>query len=111
MGRSGTAVTKLNIILMAVLALCALGLVTSQDRARNVFVELERAHTQTRQLEIQTNRLELDQYKLSKTALVDGKARRELAMQPAKADRTLHVNLAGDTPHQAMKAQESKANR
>ena len=96
---------------MAVLALCALGLVTSQDRARKVFVELERAQAQTRQLEIQANRLELDQSKLSKTALVDGKARRELAMQPAKAERTLHVNLAGDLPHQAMKAQESKANR
>ena len=96
---------------MAVLALCALGLVTSQDRSRKVFVELERAQVQTRQLEIQANRLELDQSKLSQTSLVDGKARRELAMQPVKAERTLHVNLAGDLPQQAMKAQESKANR
>ncbi len=103
--------TKLNIILMAVLALCALGLVTSQDRARKSFVELERAHAQTRQLEIQANQLELDQSKLSKTALVDGKARRELAMQPVKSERTLHVNLAGDLPHQALTAQESKARR
>ncbi len=103
--------TKLNIILMAVLALCALGLVTSHDRARKLFVELERAHSQTRQLEVHANQLELDQSKLSKTALVDGKARRELALQPVKAERTLHVNLAGDLPHRALTAQETKARR
>jgi cell division protein FtsL len=96
---------------MAILVLCALGLVTSQDRARKLFVELERAQNQMRQLDIQANQLEIEQSKISKSSLVDGKARRELSMRPVEAERTLHVNMSGAIDRQAMQAQEAKANR
>lgn len=96
---------------MAVLVLCALGLVTSQDRARKLFVELERAQGQHRQLEVQANQLELDQSMFSKSSLVDAKARRELTMRPVRAERTLHVNLSGDVERQALQGQETKARR
>lgn len=96
---------------MTGLALCALGLVTSQDRARKLFVELERAQNQMRQLEIQANQLEIEQSKISQNTLVDGRARRDLSMRPVEAERTLHVNLSGAVDRQAMQAQEAKANR
>src|SRR6185503_4367157 len=40
--RARRAVAKLNLLLLAVLVACALGLVTSQHRARKLFSELER---------------------------------------------------------------------
>jgi cell division protein FtsL len=96
---------------VAVLVLCALGLVTSQDRARKLFVELERAQNQMRQLEVQANQLEIEQSKVSQSELVVGKARRELSMRPVEAERTLHVNMSGSIDRQAMQAAEAKANR
>lgn len=103
--------TKINVILIGILVVCALLLVTSQDRARKSFVELERSQTQMKQLEIQANQLELDQSKLSKSSLVNEKARRDLAMKPVTAERTLHVNMQGDIERQASAAQDGKARR
>lgn len=102
---------RINIILIVLLVCCALLLVTSQDRARKSFVELERVQAQMRKLEVQANQLELDQSKLSKSSLVTEKARRDLAMRPATPERTLHVNLQGEVDRQARTAPDAKAVR
>lgn len=83
--------TRANILLSALLVACALGLVTSQHRARKLFVDVERAQAQAAQLETGWNQLQVEQTALAKAALIDTKARRELAMQPVSADRTLHL--------------------
>jgi cell division protein FtsL len=85
--------TRLNIVLAIVLVACALGLVTSQQRARRLFIDLERAQVRAQQLEVRWDQLQLEQSSLAKSSLVDAKARRELGMQPPAADRTLHLSV------------------
>lgn len=82
---------RLNIILIGLLAVCALALVTSQHHARKMFVDLERAQTQARQLDIDWNQLRVQQTSLATAALIDAKARRDLGMEAVGPDRTLHL--------------------
>lgn len=51
---------KLNLLLLAVLVACALGLVTSQHNARKRFSELERENARARELDVQYGRLQLE---------------------------------------------------
>jgi len=53
-------VAKLNLALLAVLVLCALGLVTSQHQARKKHSELEREQGRARELEIEYGQLRLE---------------------------------------------------
>jgi cell division protein FtsL len=53
-------VAKLNLLLLAVLVACALGLVTSQHKARKLFSDLEREHNRARELDIDYGRLQLE---------------------------------------------------
>jgi cell division protein FtsL len=53
-------VAKLNLLLLAVLVACALGLVTSQHKARKLFSELERERDRARQLDDEYGRLQLE---------------------------------------------------
>jgi cell division protein FtsL len=53
-------VAKLNLLLLAVLVACALGLVTSQHRARKLFSDLEREQARARQLDIEHGQLQLE---------------------------------------------------
>ena len=51
---------KLNLLLLAVLVACALGLVTSQHRARKLFSDLEREQNRARELDIEQGQLQLE---------------------------------------------------
>jgi cell division protein FtsL len=53
-------VAKLNLLLLAVLVACAIGLVTSQHRARKLFSDLEREQGRARELDIDFGRLQLE---------------------------------------------------
>jgi cell division protein FtsL len=53
-------VAKLNLLLLGVLVLCALGLVTSQHQARKKHSELEREQARARELEIEYGQLRLE---------------------------------------------------
>jgi cell division protein FtsL len=53
-------VAKLNLLLLAVIVACALGLVTSQHEARKLFAELEREHGRARDLDVEFGRLQLE---------------------------------------------------
>jgi cell division protein FtsL len=53
-------VAKLNLLLLAVLVACALGLVTSQHRARKLFSDLEREQNRARELDIEQGQLQLE---------------------------------------------------
>jgi cell division protein FtsL len=90
-------VNRLNIVLLAILAACALSLITAQHHARRLFVDLERSLAQGRQLEIDWNQLRVQQTSLATAALIDAKARRELGMEMLVPDRTLHLIRDPDT--------------
>ena len=51
---------KLNLLLLAVLVACALGLVTSQHKARKLYSELEREQDRARELDIEHGQLQLE---------------------------------------------------
>ncbi|OGA07733.1 MAG: cell division protein FtsL [Betaproteobacteria bacterium RIFCSPHIGHO2_12_FULL_69_13] len=51
---------KLNLLLLAVLVACALGLVTSQHKARKLFSDLEREQVRSRDLDVEYGRLQLE---------------------------------------------------
>jgi cell division protein FtsL len=53
-------VAKLNLLLLLVLVVCALGLVTSQHKARKLFTELEREQGRARELDIEYGKLQLE---------------------------------------------------
>src|SRR3989442_1647980 len=58
--RARRAVAKLNLLLLAVLVACAIGLVSSQHKARKLFSELEREQNRARDLDIEYGRLQLE---------------------------------------------------
>ncbi|HEY1044419.1 MAG TPA: cell division protein FtsL [Telluria sp.] len=84
--------SKANVFLTALLVGCALLLVNSQYRARNLFIELERAQQKTRQLEIEWSQLKVDQSTLGKNARIEEIARTELNMVPLTPDRTQYLS-------------------
>ena len=51
---------KLNLLLLAVLVACALGLVTSQHKGRRAFSQLEREQAVARELAADYGRLQLE---------------------------------------------------
>lgn len=82
---------RLNIVLAFLLVLCALALVSAQDRARKLFGDVERAHAQAARLEVQWDQLQIEQTVLAKASRIDTKARRELSMESISPQRTLHL--------------------
>ncbi len=94
--------TRLNILLVSILVLCSIGLVTSQHRARKLFIELERAQTKTRQLEVNWNQLQIDLTGLATASRIDSKARKSLSMQPIAPQRTLYLTMEPPVEKTAM---------
>ncbi len=86
---------KVNLVLAALLVACGLSLVNAQYRARILFIELERAQSQSRQLDIEWAQLQLDQSTLGKHARIEQIARRDLNMTPLTAERTQYLSAEG----------------
>jgi cell division protein FtsL len=82
---------KLNIVLTALLVACGLSTVNAQYQSRHLFVDLERAHTQAKQLDTEWAQLQLDQSTLGKHARIEQIARRELNMTELTPNRTQYL--------------------
>jgi cell division protein FtsL len=81
-------VTKVNLVLLALLVACALSLVTSRHQARRTFVELERARAEARAYDVEFGQLQLEQSTWGMPARVEKVAREELRMQLPAPSRT-----------------------
>lgn len=94
--------SRFNLILAVIAVLCALGVVTSQHRARKLFVELEREQEVTRSLEVEWGQLQLEQSTWAKHARIEKLAGDRLQMrapQPAKVQIVpLDTKVAGVAP-------------
>ena len=82
---------RLNLLLLAVLVLCALSLVTSRHQARKLFVELEREQARTRGYETEFGQLQLEQSTWASHARIEKVARERLHMKPPAAGQILAV--------------------
>lgn len=80
-----------RLVLLAALVVSAMSLVTAQQRARKVYIELERAKTETRQLNQDWAQLQLAQTDAAKHATIDAVARRQLGMRPVTPDRAQYL--------------------
>jgi cell division protein FtsL len=74
-------VAKLNLLLLAVLVACAIGLVTSQHRARKQFTELEREQARARQLDVEYGQLQLEASTWALHTRVESIAARKLGLR------------------------------
>lgn len=87
--------------LVLVLVACAMALVTSQQRARNAFVDLERAQSRERELVAEGDRLRIDLGRLSQPAAIEAAARQQ-GLRPLDPARTVLL------PVSVAQAMESK---
>lgn len=77
--------------LLALLLICALLLVATQQRARKLFIALEHAQIEERKLNQDWLRLEYEQRNLSKSARIRDVARNQLHMIPISPEHTLYL--------------------
>lgn len=82
---------RLDVLFTVLLVLSALSLVNSQYQARRLFIELERAQSMARQLDIEWAQLQLDQSTLGKHARIEANARRDLKMVTLTPSRTQYL--------------------
>ncbi len=79
--------TRLCLILLAVLILCALGLVSSQHQARKLFISLEEENERARQLEVEFGQLQLEQSTWAMHSRIEKIATQSLRMRVPDARR------------------------
>ena len=78
---------KLNLVLSGILVVCALGLVTSQHKARKLFVELQKQQEVAKQLEVEYGQLQLEQSTWAMHSRVEKIAANNLRMRVPPAAR------------------------
>jgi cell division protein FtsL len=78
---------RLNVLLLAVVAGCALALVTSQHKARRLYVELQQEQERAKQLEVEWGQLQLEQHTWAMHGRVEKIATEKLNMRLAAPSR------------------------
>ena len=73
--------TRLNLILLAIVVACGLALVTSQHQARKLYVELQKEQELAKDFEVEWGQLQLEQSTWATHARVEKIAARDLAMR------------------------------
>jgi len=73
--------SRLNLVLVLIVLICALSTVTSNHRARKLFVELEREQARMRALDVEWGQLQLEQSTWANHARVEKVARDKLQMK------------------------------
>jgi cell division protein FtsL len=84
---------RLNLVLLVAVVLSAMYLVQMQYQSRRLFVEVEKAQSQARKLEIDRKRLELDKRSQATSLRVERIAKDKLQMRTATPAVTQYVKL------------------
>ena len=72
---------RLNLILLVVLVACALSVVTSQHKARKLYVELQKEQELAKQIEVEWGQLQLEQSTWAMHARIEKIATGQLMMR------------------------------
>ena len=78
---------RLNLILLAIVVVCALSVVTSQHKARKLYVELQKEQEYAKQLEVEWGQLQLEQSTWAMHARIERIANGRLMMRAPPASR------------------------
>ena len=73
--------TRLNLLLTGILVVCALGVVTSQHRARKLYAELQHAQEQAKLMNTEYGQLQLEQSTWAMHARIEKIAAERLHMR------------------------------
>ncbi|HEY9102017.1 cell division protein FtsL [Chitinimonas sp.] len=87
--------TRLNLLLLFVLIACALGVVTSQHKARRAYIELQKAQGEARRLDVEWGQLQLEQSTWAMHSRIEKEAINRLNMRVADAAHTQVAPVAG----------------
>ena len=87
--------TRLALVLLALLVACSVSLVASRHQSRKLFVELEREQARARAYEVEYGQLQLEQSTWSMPARVEKVAREQLRMLVPPAGRVEVVEIPG----------------
>ena len=92
----------LNALLLLAVVLCALSVVTSQHKARKLFVELQREKERTQQMEVEWGQLQLEQSTWATPRRVGEIAETKLQMQLPRSGQIKFIQVApkGQTIYQ-----------
>ena len=85
---------RLNLVLLVAVMASALYLVSVQYDSRRLTTELDRAHTESRRLEVEKNLLQVTKRSQATPARVEHLARDKLQMRQAQAGITTYVTYA-----------------
>jgi cell division protein FtsL len=86
-------VTRLNLLLLFVLIACALGVVTSQHKARRAYIELQKAQNEAARLEVEWGQLQLEQSTWAMHSRIETEAANRLNMRVPDGNHTQVVPL------------------
>ncbi len=95
---------RLNVILLLLLTVSALGLVTSQYHSRRLFTAIDRAETRQGQIKSRWDHLQVEQTELTKASLIDQIARERLGLSERLPQRTMYMLMDSETRSQASEA-------
>ncbi|MBU1213866.1 MAG: cell division protein FtsL [Gammaproteobacteria bacterium] len=87
--------TRLNVLLLILVVACALGVVTSQHKARKLFVDLQYEKERAQQMDVEWGKLQLEQSTLVMPARVERLARQQLQMHLPTSDQMHLVRIDG----------------
>jgi len=89
---------RVNILLLALVMLCAVGVITSQHRARKVFVDLETEQATAKKLDEEFTQLRLEQSTWATNKRVEALASKSLGMRLPDPETTVIVTLDSRAP-------------
>jgi cell division protein FtsL len=88
---------RVNVLLLALVMLCAVAVITSQHRARKVFVELEAEQATAKKLDEEFTQLRLEQSTWATNKRVESVASKNLGMRLPDPESTVIVTLDSRT--------------
>ena len=84
---------RLNLLLLATLIACALGVVTSQHKARKLFVELQQEKQWAQEMDVEWGQLQLEQSTWAAPVRVEKVAMQKLLMQRPASGQVHHIRV------------------
>jgi cell division protein FtsL len=83
-------------LLLLVVVMCALSVVTSQHKARKLFIELQKEKEYAQQMEVEWGQLQLEQSTWATPARVEQIAVKQLQMQLPKSGQVQFIRTKSD---------------
>jgi len=84
-------VTRLNLFLLILAIGCALAVVSSQHKARKLYIELQKYDEESKKLDVEWGQLQLEQSTWATHSRIEQEAARRLGMQTPQSSHTLVI--------------------